>query len=369
MGRKVVPVKTKEGTQEIRARALGLAPRIRTALLLVDGVKSMEELERLMDAAGVTPGALQMLLDKGLIRIPEPEPQPQAQAVQPLDVPSITLTDAAHTILEKDGKPGSELPPIAPTILEPSMIEAAKVEAPAEPVKAEPVPAKAEPVKKEPAKVTPIKAAPAKVAPVEVKPILMEPFKVEPYKAEPIKVATAEAAPQQEKTETQIARPPVIAAPLEVATLLELETILGEATKMEVATILGVATMLELTPTQMRAPNTAAKAPPPVEPVRLTPLAQAERDLQAMRQEAEPKPVIPAAVLRSNLMAARAHLAAALDEYLEIDGYLLKQKVMACENREELQALVPQLAAAFIKKMEKTAAKRLLSTAEAMLDR
>ena len=37
MGRKVVPVKTKEGTQEIRARALGLAPRIRTALLLVDG--------------------------------------------------------------------------------------------------------------------------------------------------------------------------------------------------------------------------------------------------------------------------------------------------------------------------------------------
>ncbi len=297
MGRKVVPVKTKEGTQEIRARALGLAPRIRTALLLVDGVKSLDELERLMDAAGVTPGALQMLIDKGLIKIPELEPE--AQPAAPMDVAPITLSDAAHTVLQKDGTPRPELPPIAPTILE----------------------------------------APTRIDPAQ-----------ERGEAQPTLV------------------PRVLAAPLEVVTLLELETILGAATKMEVATILGVATMLELTPTQMMAPNTAVKIAP-VDPARLPPLAQAERDLQAMREEPEPRPVIPAAVLRTNLMAARAHLAAALDQFLEIDGYLLKQKVMACENREALEAMVPQLAAAFIKKIEKTAAKRLLSTAEAMLDR
>ena len=102
MGRKVVPVKTKEGTQEIRARALGLAPRIRTALLLVDGVKSLDELERLMDAAGVTPGALQMLIEKGLIKLPEPEPEPESEPEQPGAQPPITISDAAHTVLRKD---------------------------------------------------------------------------------------------------------------------------------------------------------------------------------------------------------------------------------------------------------------------------
>jgi hypothetical protein len=314
MGRKVVPVKTKEGTQEIRARALGLAPRIRTALLLVDGVKSMDELERLMDAAGVTPGALQMLLDKGLVRIPEPEPEPQP--VQPVALPPVTVTNAAHTILQRDGKPANDLPLIAPTVLEPRF----------------------------------------------------EPTLYEPQK-ERIDVPRSRVAVPEPPTEVRPPQAPrVLNAPLEVVTLLELETILGAATKMEVATILGVATMLELTPTQMRAPNTAVKAPP-LEAARLTPLSRAERDLHALREDPEPRPVIPAHILLSNLMAARAHLAAALDEFLEIDGYLLKQKVMACENRAELEALVPQLAAAFIKKIEKTAAKRLLSTAEAMLDR
>ncbi len=75
MGQKKVPVKTPEGAWEIKTRVLGLAPRIRTALLLVDGVRSSIELERLMQAAGVTPGALQLLLDKGLIRIPEDDLQ------------------------------------------------------------------------------------------------------------------------------------------------------------------------------------------------------------------------------------------------------------------------------------------------------
>ena len=92
MNRKIVPVKTNEGAQEIKARALGLAPRIRTALLLVDGVKSVVELERLLAAAGVTPGALQMLLDKGLIRFPE-EPAAKPPAVE---------IDSAHPCVSRE---------------------------------------------------------------------------------------------------------------------------------------------------------------------------------------------------------------------------------------------------------------------------
>lgn len=218
-----------------------------------------------------------------------------------------------------------------------------------------------------PKKATSAKAMPAKAEPAKEPPILMEPFKITPFNLEPARTGPAKQERQQK--EKLAPKPQAPRAPFEVVPLVELETILGEATKMEVATILGVATMLELTPTQMRAPETAVKAPPPVEPSRLSPLAQGERDLYSLREALEPKPVIPAAILLSNLMAARAHLAAALDEFLEIDGYLLKQKVMACESRAELEALVPQLAAAFVKKMEKTAAKRLLSTAESMLDR
>jgi hypothetical protein len=307
MGRKSVPVKTKEGTEEIRARGLGLAPRIRTALLLVDGVKSIAELERLMEAAGVTPGALQLLIDKGLIKLPDEPPEEEAP---------VTLHDAAHTVLAapEAGRTALDIPP---TILE--------------------IPTRIEP---------------------QYKP--QKELHEEPSRP-------AQAAVVRETEKSKPPAPRILAAPLEVVTLLELETILEGATKMEVATILGVATMLELTPTQMMAPPTAVKAPKPSEPARLPPLAQAEQEHQSAFSE--PKPVIPAAVLRMNLMAARAHLAAALDQFLEIDGYMVKQKVMACETREELEHLIPQIAAALIKKIEKTAAKRLLSTAEAMLDR
>ncbi|HEX8957835.1 MAG TPA: hypothetical protein VF798_16260, partial [Burkholderiaceae bacterium] len=184
MGRKVVPVKTKEGTQEIRARALGLAPRIRTALLLVDGVKSLDELERLMDAAGVTPGALQMLLDKGLIRIPEPEPA--QQIVETMEAPPITVSEAAQSVLQREAQPENGLPQFAPTILDPAREEPVKVEpSQAKPVKGEPL--KADLTRLEPAKVQPAKVEPVKAEPVKAEPVKAEPVKAEPVKAEPVK--------------------------------------------------------------------------------------------------------------------------------------------------------------------------------------
>lgn len=333
MGRKSVPVKTKEGTQEIRARTLGLAPRIRTALLLVDGVKSTAELERLMEAAGVTPGALQLLLDKGLIRFAEEPDQPAAP---------VTLHDAAHTVLAANHHT-EQLPEMAE--YPPTLIESPARQVPSQTVRAL-------------HDVAGTKAAP--------------------------KANDDKNGPNLSEAHAARVKPPserVLAAPLEVVTLLELETILGEATKMEVATILGVATMLELTPTQMMAPMTAVKAPLS-QPVQLPPLARAQQELERKREQKReqyreqepdgaqpPKMVVPAAVLRMNLMLARAHLAAALDQFLEVEAYVLRQKVVACETREELEQLYALVEGALIKKIDRSAAMRLLNIATAMLDR
>jgi len=329
MGRKNVPFKTNEGTQEIKARALGLAPRIRTALLLVDGVKSVAELERLMTAAGVTTGALQLLLDKGLIRFPDEEPE---QAVVEV------LREASHSIPN-------------PTILipEPAFAEAA--------VAADEIAATIVAVQAPPA---PLPATPPQLAEVDKE----IPVEVSRPKKPP--EAPAAVAP-----ETQIVPMPTPAKPprlpsLEVVTLLQLETILGVATKMEMETILGVATKLELTPTQVLAPKTAVKAQTTEQ--HLPPLLQAEHDYWAA-QIVAPTPVIPAAILRMNLTVARAHLASALDLFLEVDGYALKQRVVACESRAELEKMFPLVVGALIRKIDKSATARLMGVAQALLER
>jgi hypothetical protein len=290
MSKKKVPVKTAEGVQEIKARALGLAPRIRTALLLVDGVRSAAELERLMQAAGVTTGALQMLLDKGLIRFGEDDQNTQL----PADV-------------HKPPLPADEPDHQATLFLEPMLPSDAG--------------------------------------------------------------NSAAAAPPQSVAQLQAALPaqlPHAASPVEVVTLMQIETILEVATQLEVETIIGVATKLEATPAKALAPETVVKAPPS-EDIRLPPLAQAERAYHAAANAQ--KKVAPASVLLMNLMAARAHIANALDQFLEIDGYLLKQKVVACESRDELEQLFRTVEAALVQKLERPAAARIMGIAHALLER
>jgi len=331
MGRKSVPVKTKEGTHEIRARALGLAPRIRTALLLVDGVKSAAELERLMAAAGVTPGALQLLLDKGLIRFAEEEPEPPNTPADLLD--PVATMPAGESERRFAAVPEEHQPTVsvgATTVLNiPTLIEPPRQRTDVSPAQKR-------------AEVT---------APIG-----------KPDAARERQENAQETAFRSVRSER------VLSAPLEVVTLLELETILGGATKMEVATILGVATMLELTPTQMMAPDTAVKVPPSTESPRLPPLAQAQREHE-LKVVPGPKIVVPAAVLRMNLMAARAHLAAALDQFLEVEVYVLRQKIAACESREELEQLYALVEGALIAKIDRQAATRILHIAAAILDR
>ena len=323
MSRKKVPVKTSHGTQEIKARALGLAPRIRTALLLVDGVRSVAELENLMMAAGVTPGALQLLLDKGLIRFHEEKPE--ATALE-------ALPEAGSSILN-------------PTILIP------------------------QPAFAEKSVVEPSVEVAATVA-VATTVVLGDTAPPEPGSAResavvapPAPSAAPQPLPAAQVAAAEEAKP---AAAVEVVTLLELEAILGDATNVEMETILGVATKLELTPTQVLAPKTAVKAQTTEQ--HLPPLLQAEHDYWAA-QIVAPTPVIPAAILRMNLTVARAHLASALDLFLEVDGYALKQRVVACESRAELEKMFPLVVGALIRKIDKSATARLMGVAQALLER
>lgn len=350
MGQRNVPVKTSEGAQEIKARTLGLAPRIRTALLLVDGVKSVAELERLMTAAGVTTGALQLLLDKGLIRFQEEAPE-KAVIAAPSSSLDSAAASAAATVEAADVESlvGLATDEIAATLL---LADAFP----------EPVPGTHDHPEEKPKELF-VEASPQPRAPSVMARAVVMPTVVPDPAPEPVPML----APDAVVPIVSPARNPVRAAPaaLEVVTLFELETILGEATKLEMETILGVATKLEVTPTQILAPNTAVKVPA-TEP-HLPPLAQAEQEYRAAATVQ--KLVIPAAVLRMNLTVARAHLANALDLFLEIDGYALKQKVVACESRAELEQLFRVAEGALMQKMDKSKAARVMGIAQSLLER
>jgi hypothetical protein len=83
----LAPVRTEAGAQELRARALGLAQKVRTVLLLVDGKRTVAEVRKLMLGAGVAPENLQQLLDMGLIELPQSQAKPPAPA--PVSRPSV----------------------------------------------------------------------------------------------------------------------------------------------------------------------------------------------------------------------------------------------------------------------------------------
>jgi hypothetical protein len=334
MRRKKVPVKTSKGTQEIKARGLGLAPRIRTALLLVDGIRSVTELERLMTAAGVTPGALQLLLDKGLIRFHEEEPELEKAVVE-------ALPEAGNSI------------PI-PTIMipAPGFVETPLVLAPAEgSATAEAattiVAADASPPTAQKTPEIPDAAAQAASA-------------LPAVEAEPTPEITPPPPTPMSAPQVAVAMQIKPAAAVEVVTLLELEAILGDVTKVEMEAILHVATKLELTPTQAMVTKTAFKEPS---------AQQAAPVTHDYWTPGTVKRVIPAAVLRMNLMAARAHLANALDLYLEVEGYALKQKVVACESRAELEQLFLLVENTLKQRIDKAGAAIVMDIARDLLER
>jgi hypothetical protein len=115
--------KTAQGQDEIETRARRLAPRLRSALILVDGKRSEDELRKVI--LQQPDEALQALLEQGLIEVaavtqarPRPEP---ATAPTPLGTPAVSAPaplapefatlrrEAVHALNETLGPMGETL--------------------------------------------------------------------------------------------------------------------------------------------------------------------------------------------------------------------------------------------------------------------
>lgn len=208
-----IPSKTQEGLAEIKTRAMGLAPRMRTALLLVDGVKPVRELEQLLTASGVKPGALQTLLDKGLIAITQKAPD----SIQPIATPP---QEPAPREAEAAPEPAPVVEAVAaPTPVAPA--PAAPLPEPVAPVKAVAVP-KPPPVAPAPTpapKPAPVaKAAPAPKSSPKAASNTIAAVKAAPApKAISKTPAAPKATPPRQRPATRAVAPaaPVVPAPVE----------------------------------------------------------------------------------------------------------------------------------------------------------
>ena len=108
-----VPVKTPEGQAELSQRTLRLSQRHRTALLLVDGRRSMVQVQTLAQQAGVPQSCVDELLQLGLIVVSQPTVSlsraAAVSAAPPLKI-DVLLDDPAPSLSVLDAPDDSELP-------------------------------------------------------------------------------------------------------------------------------------------------------------------------------------------------------------------------------------------------------------------
>jgi hypothetical protein len=74
----MVVTKTELGHQVIKDRSVQLTPRQRSALILVDGKRTLPELQAAMQTAGIAPSDLERLIELGLVE----DSAPAATAAQ-----------------------------------------------------------------------------------------------------------------------------------------------------------------------------------------------------------------------------------------------------------------------------------------------
>ena len=79
----VIYRKTERGTQELGARKAKLAPRVRTMLILVDGITPEEMLKREAQQVGAPADFLEQLVGLGLIESTEAAPRAAAAPAAP----------------------------------------------------------------------------------------------------------------------------------------------------------------------------------------------------------------------------------------------------------------------------------------------
>ncbi|WP_019142517.1 hypothetical protein [Noviherbaspirillum massiliense] len=267
-----IPVKTSEGLAEMKTRTLGLSPRMRTALLLVDGLKTVGELRRVMDAAGAHAGALETLFEKGLIAIPAEEP----------------------------------------------------VQAPA--------------------------AAPAPVASREALPTLESEPSVEPvleHASWPVQEAAPVRAPQsRQPAETPTpSRKVATPEPTSPAPVPELP-VLSQDGKMPSADSGGTA---------------AAKPKEDNKP------ASAVKPASMPNQAGGQRSATSASGVDLKLLGARAHLASALDEHVGFQSYILKQQLVGCSSRPELESLYGAVEKALGAALKPPHTQKIIDTAKSVL--
>jgi hypothetical protein len=94
----VIYHKTAKGTDAIATRQHGLAPKLRSLLIMVDGKRTYEELQQVSQMLGDADLLLGQLLNEGLIEASAAAPQPPpkapatAAAVLPAGAPGSTVT-------------------------------------------------------------------------------------------------------------------------------------------------------------------------------------------------------------------------------------------------------------------------------------
>lgn len=106
------PIKTPEGLAELATRVRRLSQRHRTLLLLVDGRRSVEQVQRLAGQAGVPPSCFGELLDMGLIVVPRPPPPLPPPSPGDEETAHVDLPLFAETVPEEAGADESVLPSV-----------------------------------------------------------------------------------------------------------------------------------------------------------------------------------------------------------------------------------------------------------------
>jgi hypothetical protein len=90
--------KTAKGAEAIGSRQHGLSPKLRPMLILIDGKRSFEELERLSQMLGDTQQVVTQLLEQGMIE-PIAAPPPQQATDAPVASAPVPLAAAPTTAL------------------------------------------------------------------------------------------------------------------------------------------------------------------------------------------------------------------------------------------------------------------------------
>jgi hypothetical protein len=326
-----IPVKTQVGLAEIKSRALGLPPRMRTALLLVDGVKSVRELEQLLAASGVKPGALQTLLEKRLISAGD------------------NALIASNTVSRAEKPAATEAPAIAQ---EPA-------------ARAEALITKSPPLPDQPGTTVTVAAEVPSVAPAPAT----------------VKVAASPPAPKvSSASEAALATPPLRtsvrlpspeqkpapkAVPVAAEKSKPAPTVKSARSSVDVPfpTLPAIPAAAPVAPT---APVMATQAFPHPIPAR----GRQEPLLVDQEEDEEPDSALanfiqPPPPEDMKLLAARAHVASALDD--RVDGYVLRQMVASCSSRAELLSLFDAADRVLKKSMGSTGSAQVLNVARTLL--